>query len=71
MCDICHSVLHWRYKNETSKNFETIPTKNLYPAAQNIMAQDLMPKYGWVSGDSIFGHKMSGDSIFEHNVFSN
>ena len=38
--------------------------------AQNIMAQDLMPKYRWhtMSGDSIFGHKMSADSIFGHEM---
>ena len=58
------------YIYEGSKNFETFPT-----VAQNVMAQDLMPKYGChpilghnVGRHSIFGDKMSGDSIFGHKM---
>ncbi len=43
------------YMYEGSKNFETFPTKNFDPVAQNIMAQDLMPKYGW---QPILGHNV-------------
>ncbi len=51
---------------EGSKNFETFPTKNFDPAAQNVMAQDLMPKCGWhpiLGMPPTFGHK-----VLCHNI---
>ena len=47
-CSQCRKVIHY----ETSKNFETIPTKNLYPVAHNLVAQDIMP-FRWVVTPSL------------------